>query len=70
MRRRAKRLRGILPVGRHVGVEAVTETRFGRFLTAKVTAMGGSKTKCRVGTVYIGICIAEAPAPQAARMAA
>ena len=54
----------------HVGVEAVTETRFGRFLTAKVTAMGGSKTKCRVGTVYIGICIAEAPAPQAARMAA
>jgi hypothetical protein len=54
----------------HVGVEAVTETRFGRFLTARVAAMGGSKAKRRGGTVYIGIRIIDAPYMQPARMAA
>jgi hypothetical protein len=54
----------------HVGVEAVTETKFGRFLTVKVAAMGGSKAKRRGGTVYEGIRIIDAPYMQPARMAA
>jgi hypothetical protein len=54
----------------HVGVDAVTETRFGRFLTAEVKAMGGSKLKRRGGTVYIGIRITDALHMQPARMAA
>ena len=55
---------------KHVGVEAVTETKFGRSLTAKVTAMGGSKTKRRDGAVYLGIRIIDALHMQPARMAA
>jgi hypothetical protein len=54
----------------HGGVEAVTETKFGRSLTAKVTAMGGSKAKRRDGTVYLGIRIIDALHMQPARMAA
>jgi hypothetical protein len=54
----------------HVGVEAVTETRFGRLLTVKVTAMGGSKAKRRDGTVYEGIRIVDAPCMQPASIAA
>jgi hypothetical protein len=54
----------------HVGVEPVTETKFGRSLTAKVKAMGGSKAKRREGTVYLGIRIIDALHRQPARMAA
>jgi hypothetical protein len=53
-----------------VGVEAVTETKFGRSLTAKVAAMGGSKAKRRDGTVYLDIRITDALHMQPARMAA
>jgi hypothetical protein len=52
------------------GVEAVTQTKFGLFLTAKVTAMGGSKIQRRDGTVYIGIRITDAVRAQPTRMAA
>jgi phage/plasmid-associated DNA primase len=52
------------------GVEAVTETKFGRSLTARVTAMGGSKAKRRDGTVYLGIRITDAVRAQPTRMAA
>ena len=52
------------------GVVAVSETKFGRFLTSRITAMGGSKSKRREGTVYLGIRLVQAPGPQVARMAA
>ena len=54
----------------NVGITAVSETKFGRTLTSRITAMGGSKTKRREGTVYLGIHILQAPVPQATRMAA
>jgi hypothetical protein len=54
----------------HVGVDAVSETRFGRFLTLKVAAMGGCKTKRRGGTVYEGIRIVEESRTSPVRMAA
>ncbi|MFM9848447.1 MAG: hypothetical protein ACKVP3_14955 [Hyphomicrobiaceae bacterium] len=53
----------------NVGITAVTETKFGRSLTARITAMGGSKTKRREGSVYLGIRIVGAPVPKA-KMAA
>ena len=54
----------------NAGITAVSETKFGRTLTSRITAMGGSKTKRREGTVYLGIRIVEAPIQHAARMAA
>ena len=54
----------------NVGITAVSETKFGRFLTSRISALGGSKTKRREGTVYLGIRLAEAPVQVAARMAA
>ena len=49
---------------------AVTETKFGRSLSAKVTVMGGSKIKRREGTVYLGISVIEVPNPEMAKAAA
>ena len=54
----------------NVGITAVSETKFGRTLTSRIKAMGGSKTKRREGTVYLGIRILQAPVPQGARVAA
>jgi hypothetical protein len=54
----------------NVGITAASETRFGRHLTATITAMGGCKTKRREGTVYLGISLVEAPHTLPVRMAA
>ena len=52
------------------GVPAVSQTMFGRFLTSRVTVLGGSKAQQRKGTFYLGIRIVQVPVQQAARMAA
>lgn len=46
---------------KNVGITAVTETKFGRSLTASITAMGGSKTQRKKGAFYVGIRIIDAP---------
>lgn len=51
------------------GMTAVSETRFGRHLTATITVMGGSKIKRREGTVYLGVRISGAN-PEMAKVAA
>jgi hypothetical protein len=53
-----------------VGVTAVSEAKFGRFLTSTIAAMGGSKTARGQGAFYLGIRIAPVPDPQPVRMAA
>ncbi len=53
-----------------VGVTAVSEAKFGRFLTSNIAAMGGSKTARGAGAFYLGIRIVPVSDPQPARMAA
>ena len=37
------------------GVSAVTETKFGRFMTGNIAAMGGKKVERRQGAFYVGV---------------
>ena len=53
-----------------VGMTAVSEAKFGRFLTSNIAAMGGSKAARGQGAFYLGIQIAPVPDPQPVRMAA
>ena len=53
-----------------VGVTAVSETAFGRYLTSSIPTMGGSKAERGKGAFYLGIRIVPAPDEQAVRRAA
>ena len=39
----------------HGGMIPATETAFGKAMTARVTALGGTKRKARTGTFYVGV---------------
>jgi hypothetical protein len=52
------------------GVVAVTETAFGRQMSAAIAAMAGSKTRRGKGVVYAGLRIVPVPDPQVVRVAA
>ena len=56
--------------GRGAGVSAVTETKFGRFLTGNIAAMGGKKVERRQGAFYVGLELIYEPEQPAVRMAA
>ena len=43
------------------GVDAGSETKFGRSLTAHVAALGGRKARRRSGTFYEGVAVADLP---------
>ncbi|NJO36065.1 MAG: hypothetical protein HC869_26400, partial [Rhodospirillales bacterium] len=51
------------------GVTVATETKFGRFLTSSITALGGSKSVRGKGAYYLGIRLVM-PDAHAVRMAA
>ena len=52
------------------GVDAVTETKFGRFMTGNIAAMGGKKIERRQGAFYVGVALIWGPDQPAVRMAA
>ena len=52
------------------GVNAVTETKFGRFMTCNIAAMGGKKIERRQGAFYVGVALIWGPDQQSVRMAA
>ena len=57
--------------GRRVRVStAVTETKFGRFMTGNIAAMGGKKVERRQGAFYVGVELIWGPDQPAVRMAA
>lgn len=52
------------------GVNAVTETKFGRFMTGNIAAKGGKKVERRQGAFYVGVGLIWEPDQQPVRMAA
>jgi hypothetical protein len=52
------------------GVNVVTETKFGRFMTGNIAAMGGKKVERRQGAFYVGVELSREPDQQAVWMAA
>ena len=54
----------------HVGVKAVTETAWGRFLSQHIVALGGSKSRRKGGAIYSGVKLVPMPNAPAVRMAA
>ena len=52
------------------GVGAVTETRFGRFMSGNIAAMGGKKIDRRQGAFYVGVELIREPDQPAVRIAA
>ena len=52
------------------GVSAVTETKFGRFMTSNIATMGGKKVERRQGAFYVGLALIYEPEQPAVRMAA